>query len=230
MKTKLNSVKLLSLFALSLLAGGASFAAEGKWVSLFDGQTLKGWKQLGGEAKFAVRDGMIVGTVTPGIGLNSFMTTEAVFEDFVFECEFKAADGINSGVQFRSAPPDEKTKKVHGYQCEIDPTPRGLTAGIYEESGRGWFVPTANHGEPQETWAKAHAGIYKFGAWNTLRIEARGAKIRTWLNGQPMSEYEDKSEQRIRRGFFGLQVHSTKNEKLYGLEVAFRNLRVQPLN
>lgn len=230
MKTTRRSVSILSLFALSLLAGAASAAAKETWVELFDGKTLNGWKQLGGDAKFAVRDGMIVGTVTPGAGVNSFMTTEAVFGDFIFECEFKAADGINSGVQFRSAPPDEKAKRVHGYQCEIDPTPRGLTGGIYEEAARGWFVPTANHGAPQEAFAKAHAGIYKFGAWNTLRIEARGTKIRTWINGQPMSEYDDNSDKRIARGFFGLQVHSTKNEKLYGREVAFRNLRVLRLD
>ena len=157
------------------------------------------------------------------------MTTEALFEDFIFETEFRAADGINSGVQFRSAPPNDKVKRVHGYQCEIDPTPRGLTGGIYEEGRRGWFVPTANNGEPQVTWAKAHAGIYKFGEWNTLRIEARGPLLRTWINGTLMSEYEDKNSVRIPRGFFGLQVHATTNEKLHGKEVAFRNLRVQRL-
>ena len=112
--------------ALTLVCG-AGWAAQEKWVSLFDGKTLKGWKSLQGAAKYEVRDGAIVGIVTPGTPQGSFLVTEEQFVDFIFECEFKAADGINSGMQFRSAPANETTKRVHGYQFEIDPTPRGLT-------------------------------------------------------------------------------------------------------
>jgi len=234
MSTPGNSLSVragLIAFALGAAASISSLAAsESKWISLFDGKSLAGWKQLGGEARFTVRDGAIVGTVTAGVEQNSFLTTERLFGDFVFECEFKAADGINSGVQFRSAPPDDQVKRVHGYQCEIDPTPRGLTGGLYEEGRRGWFVPTANHDEPQQTWAKAHAGIYRPGEWNTMRIEARGPKLRIWINGKPTVNYEDKGNVRISRGFFGLQVHTTSTEKLHGKEVLFRNLRVQPLD
>ena len=42
-------------------------AAEPKWRPLFDGTTLKGWKQMQGEAKFEVRDGAIVGIVVEGV-------------------------------------------------------------------------------------------------------------------------------------------------------------------
>lgn len=207
-------------------------AAEPKWVSLFDGKSLKGWKQLQGEAKYAVRDGAIIGIVTEGVPANSFMTTEEVFGDFIFECEFKAADGINSGIQFRSAPPDgQKQKRVYGYQFEIDPTPRGLTGGMYEEGRRGWFVPEKNNGEPQQAFAKKYAGTYKAGEWNKVRIEARGPSIKTYLNGKLMVDFTDKDEDvRVKRGFFGLQVHSTRNTALFGKEVAFRNLRVQKLD
>jgi hypothetical protein len=218
------------IFAAALCAGAAC-AAEPKWISLFDGKTLQGWKQLQGEAKYVVRDGAIVGIVTEGVPMNSFLVTEEEFGDFIFECEFKADAGINSGVQFRSVPANEKTKRVHGYQCEIDPTPRGLTGGLYEEGRRGWFQPTQNHGEPQQAFAKEHAGTFKLGEWNTLRIEARGAHIQTWINGRQMTDYTDPDEAvRIKRGFFGLQVHSTKNQELFGKEVAFRNLRVQKLD
>ena len=213
------------------LGAVAAFAAQPQWVSLFDGRALKGWKPLQGEAKFEVRDGAIVGIVTEGVPVNSFLVTEELFGDFNFECEFKAADGINSGVQFRSAPANEKTKRVHGYQFEIDPTPRGLTGGLYEEGRRGWFVPSANKDEPQKTFAAKHAGHYKFGEWNKLRVEARGPHIKTYLNGHLMADYIDQGEDvRIKRGFFGLQVHSTRNAEHFGKEVAFRNLRVQKLD
>jgi hypothetical protein len=218
------------VFAVALCAGAAA-APQEKWVSLFDGKTLKGWKPLQGTAKYEVRDGAIIGIVTEGVPQNSFLITEELFGDFIFECEFKAANGINSGVQFRSSPANETTKRVFGYQFEIDPTPRGLTGGLYEEGRRGWFQPSQNHGDPQKQWAAEHGHKFNAGEWNKMRIEARGNHIKTYLNGNLLADYIDKDEEtRIKRGFFGLQVHSTKNAELFGKEVAFRSLRVQKLD
>jgi hypothetical protein len=101
---------------------------------------------------------------------------------------------------------------------------------MYEEGRRSWFVPEKNNGEPQKEFAAKHAGKFKLGEWNKVRIEARGNRITTFLNGQPMVDWVDKDEDaRIKRGFFGMQVHSTRNKELFGKEVAFRNLRVQRL-
>lgn len=228
----LNSSFLSRLGALLALGVSLATAAEPKWISLFDGKTFQGWKQLQGDARYAIRDGAIVGIVTEGVPANSFMVTEELFGDFVFECEFKADEGINSGIQFRSAPPDgNERKRVYGYQFEIDPTPRGLTGGMYEEGRRGWFVPKQNNGDPQKEFAAQHAGKFKPGQWNRVRIEARGNRIKTSLNGQPMVDWTDAEENvRVKRGFFGFQVHSTRNAALFGKEVAFRNIRVQKLD
>src|SRR3954463_16187174 len=51
--------------ALALLALGSSVMAADQGSPLFDGTTLKGWKQLGGNADYAVKDGTIVGTSKP---------------------------------------------------------------------------------------------------------------------------------------------------------------------
>ena len=225
------SVRLLPFLLGFALSAVFATAAQEKWVSLFDGKTLKGWKPLQGTAKYEVRDGAIVGIITEGVAQNSFLVTEEQFGDFIFECEFKADNGINSGVQFRSAPPNGTTTRVFGYQFEIDPTPRGLTGGLYEEGRRGWFQPSKNNGDPQKEWAAKHAQKYKAGQWNKLRIEARGNHIKTILNGNLLADYVDKEDDvRLKRGFFGLQVHATKNAELFGKEVAFRNLRVQKLD
>lgn len=226
-----TSLFLKLIFSAAALVG-SSQAAESKWISLFDGKTLNGWKQVQGEAKYDVRDGAIVGIVTEGVPMNSFLVTEELFGDFIFEAEFKADAGINSGVQFRSAPPEgAPRKRVYGYQYEIDPNPRALTGGLYEEGHRGWFAPSANKGEPQKAWAGKHASTFKAGKWNTMRIEARGNHIKTYLNGRLLADFVDRDEDvRLKRGFFGLQVHSTKNPALFGKEVAFRNLRVKRLD
>ncbi len=228
---------------LAFVAGGLAAtvfsvrAAEGKWISLFDGKTLDGWKQLDGTAKFEVRDGTIVGIITPGVAKNSFLvTTDDTFTDFVFECEFRCDPGINSGVQFRSRPADEKVKRVYGYQYEIDPTPRALTGGVQEEGGYGrrgpsnWLAPRDSKGELLAAWNKAHGDAFRPApAWNTCRIEVRGAHLKTWLNGQLLADFDDLAPVAIPHGFFGLQVHATKNAELFGREVAFRHLRVKRL-
>lgn len=221
---------------LALAVAGATLAAgaeKEKWISLFDGKTLKGWKIIDGNARVEVRDGAIVGIVTEGAD-NTFVATEdASFGDFVFECEFRSDAGNNSGVQFRSRFADEHIKHGYGYQYEIDPTPRALTGGLYEEGGkprRGWLAPAKSSGEPRDAWVKAKGDHFKLGQWNTLRIEARGNRIRTWLNGHPITDYVDTSDMAIPRGFIGMQIHPQKDPKMFGKEVAFRNLRVRRLD
>lgn len=220
----------------TMFSAGLARGAEPKWVSLFDGKTLSGWKLVQGHAKFEVHDGAIVGYVTEGETQNTFLVTEDdSFTDFVFEAEFRVDAGINSGVQFRSRPADEKVKRVYGYQYEIDPTPRALTGGIQEEGGYGrrgkdnWLAPDESSGPLLAAWQKAHGDRLKSGAWNTMRIECKGRHLKTWLNGHLMADFDDNDPVAIPRGFFGLQVHATKNKELFGKEVAFRNLRVQRL-
>ena len=50
------------------------------------------------------------------------------------------------------------------------------------------------------------------------------------LNGQLLADFDDTADVAIPHGFFGLQVHATKDAKLWGREVAFRNLRVLRLD
>lgn len=220
------------------VAQGPASGGEGKWVSLFDGKTLKGWKIVQGTAKFEVRDGAIVGIVTEGATQNTFLVTEDNdYKSFIFEAEFRCDAGINSGVNFRSRPADDQVKRVYGLQYEIDPTPRALTGGVQEEGGYGrrgkdnWLAPDESSGPLKEAWNKAHGDRLKVGAeWNTMRIEVRGAHIKTWLNGHLLADIEDNAPVAIPQGFFGLQVHATKEAKLFGKEVAFRNIRVQRLD
>src|SRR5215212_7104750 len=111
-----NTPRLAHIVFALVLSAGSALAAQEKWISLFDGKTLKGWKPLQGTARYEVREGAIIGIVTEGVPQNSFLITEELFGDFIFEAEFKAAAGINSGVQFRSAPPDgAKQTRVYGY-------------------------------------------------------------------------------------------------------------------
>ena len=110
-----------------------------KWTNLFDGKTFKGWKQLNGEAKYEIKNGVIIGTTVANTP-NSFMTTEKTYGDFILELELKVDNSMNSGIQIRSlSKPEFNNGRVHGYQVEIDPSDRGWSGGIYDEARRGWL-------------------------------------------------------------------------------------------
>ncbi|HEV57661.1 MAG TPA: DUF1080 domain-containing protein, partial [Phycisphaerales bacterium] len=94
-------------------------ALRGQWVDLFDGKTLNGWTQLNGTAKYAVEDGVIVGTAVQG-SPNSFLCTDTFYGDFLLEFEVKVDSSLNSGVQVRSnSYRGYQNGRVHGYQVEI---------------------------------------------------------------------------------------------------------------
>jgi hypothetical protein len=215
----------LSLVLMAVLGVAGAVAAADGWTDLFDDKTLAGWKQYGGKARYEVKDGELVG-VTVIDDQNSFLATEREFGDFVLEAEFKPDAGINSGVQVRShASPDFAQGRVHGYQYEIDPTPRALTGGLYEERDRKWLVPKED-AAAREAW-KPKGSKLKIGEWNELRIECKGKHVRTWLNGEAMVDFEDSVL--TPSGFVALQVHQTKDPALVGRAVRWRHIRIKPL-
>jgi hypothetical protein len=78
---------------------------------------------------YEVIDGMIVGTTVANTP-NSFLATEETYSDFILELEMLLEDDFNSGIQFRSeSRPDYMNGRVHGYQCEVDPSDRAWSAG-----------------------------------------------------------------------------------------------------
>src|SRR5688500_10820565 len=107
---------------------------RGNFTDLFNGKDLSGWKHINGKAKYEVKNGEIVGTTVLN-DPNSFLVKEKLYENFILELEFKLDADMNSGIQFRSeSKPEYKEGRVHGYQMEIDPSPRAWTGGIYDES------------------------------------------------------------------------------------------------
>jgi hypothetical protein len=218
---------MLACALLALIASlGNARAAEG-WVSLFDGRTLDGWAQRNGTASYRVADGAIVGRTSEG-SPNSFLTTARIYGDFELEFEVRVEDALNSGVQIRSrtrerstgAGPDEQAGRLFGPQVEIEASP-GLAGFIYgEATGRGWLTPEERLA-PHEH--------FRNGDWNRYRVVARGPRIRTWLNGQPIEDLTDEKTYRSHpEGFIGLQVHGIEPGS-GPYEVAWRRLHLREL-
>jgi len=201
---------------------------EAKWIDLFNGKDLAGWVQKGGEAKYEVVDGAIVGTSVPNT-TNSFLCTEEDFRDFILEFEFMGHPHLNSGVQFRSQSLESyKDGRVHGYQCELEDEAqdRDWSGGIYDEGRRGWLCPKKTDKAACQAFGEKGKALWKNGEWNHLRIEAKGKQIRTYLNGELRAELEDNLTP---EGFIGLQVHGVGANPL-PFSVKWRNIRIQVLD
>jgi hypothetical protein len=216
-----------------LLFSLAPVAAEEEGLQpLFDGKTLDAFTIKGGQAKFRVENGEIIGTRVPNTE-NTFLCTNKEYGDFILELEFKVDPELNSGVQIRShaydQPREVETKKgkkrtfpagrVHGYQVEIDPSPRSYSGAIYDEARRAVFLADLADNEPARK-------AFKQRDWNKFRIECRGDSIKTWINGVPAVDLKDDM---TKKGFIALQVHGV-GPREQPLEVRWRNLKIKELD
>jgi hypothetical protein len=204
---------------LLILAPFTSNAQTGEWKSLFNGKDLTGWKQLNGQAKYEVKNNMIVGT-TVSDQPNSFLCTAEDYGDFVMELELFVDSAMNSGVQFRSeSKADYLNGRVHGYQMEVDPSKRAWSGGIYDEGRRLWLY-TMEYNDPGKK-------AFRNGQWNKYRIECIGSHIRTWVNGVPTAWLIDDLTP---KGFIALQVHSIPKTAKPGNQIMWRNIRIKTSN
>ncbi len=237
-----NIHKLTGSFLLCLLLNNsqAQTTANQTWRTLFDGKTLNGWEVKQGNAKFTIEEGALVGTTFPG-NTKTFLATQKEYGNFILELDFKADEGLNSGVQFRSrTSADYRKGIVSGYQVEIDPVqkelyakyppnltqageliaagkqPRNWTGGIYDEKRREWIGDLSKN--------EAARKAFKPGQWNHIRLEATGDVMRTWINNVPAATVVDFVTP---NGFIGLQVHETTEEK--PMKIRFKNIRIQDL-
>jgi len=219
-----------TLTTLLTLLSASLIAQEGNWTTLFNGNDFTGWEQHSGKAEYRVEDGCVVGKTVAGTG-NSFMCTTKEYANFILEFEFKVPEGMNSGVQFRSLRYEKDTEleiagkkkkfaadRVHGYQFEIDPSPRAFTGGVYDEARRGWLFDLKNN--------EAARKAFKSGEWNTGRIECRADSIKTFLNGVAAADFKDSL---TAKGLIALQVHGIGKNGKPGMEIRWRNIRLQGL-
>jgi 3-keto-disaccharide hydrolase len=189
--------------------------------SLFDGQTLTGWKRHdalpghGVAGKWVVEDGAIVGIQDPP-GQGGFLTTFRTFKDFQFECETQVDWPFDSGIFLRVGPQGKS------HQVTIDYRDGGDIGGIYCPWTQG-----SVHRSPE--------GIkhFKKGAWNHLKISCQGepARIKVWVNGTQVTDFQHTAASTKgvpKEGTLCLQVHPG-GEGYDQSKARFRNLRIGEL-
>lgn len=235
-----------------VLVSAAEKKEDDGFVSIFDGQTLKGWhpsaqtghsKASGNKTggRWVVENGAIVGSQDiPGNG--GIIITDETYGDFEVVLEMNNDFGPDSGLFLRS------TEAGKCYQAMIDYHSGGNLMGIYGEgmSGKphvrnftfldqpdkikvvdeldGKRVPVA-FPIPLEQWPK----LWRHGEWNELRARIVGnpATITTWINGVKIMELTETEKRLGDKGGIALQVHGGGD--LTKQFVRYRNVRVKVL-
>lgn len=216
------------VYLLLALLPALTFAAEVEegFTPLTNGKDLTGWKTVGGNGKFEMVDGEIVG-IGRKVNANTFLISEKTYEnfDFRFEMKFDSLKG-NSGMMFRGLQKKGENGRVHGYQCEHDNGKgRAWTAGLYDEARRGWLFPDKDDKKQSAAFTEQGQKIMNWDDWNEIRIVCDGNHIKIWLNGEERVDFTDEDKKDFTpEGFFGMQVHSGGRT-----DVRWKNLRIKEL-
>ncbi|BCX48130.1 glycosylhydrolase [Haloferula helveola] len=154
---------------IALTAAALAEEAPMKFVPIFDGKTLDGWKGDG----YVVEDGAIV--CTPK-GRN--LVSDKIYANYVLDFQFKLPPGGNNGIG------------IH-YPGQGDAAYTGMELQVLDntaEKYKGKLKPYQFHGSIY-TMVPAKQGFLKpVGEWNQQRITVHGPHVRVELNGTVITE------------------------------------------
>ncbi len=189
-----------ALAALALMgavqAGGTKKkAGEEKWVQLFNGKDLTGWKtHPDDKAKWEVKDGNIVGSGPAG----HLFSEGGDYENFRLKFEVKINDKGNSGQYFRATfarafPP--------GYEAQINSThgDKVRTGSLYAD-GRD------NYSKEEKKKMLVFDQLVKPDTWFTQEVIAEGNHIIIKVDGKTTVDFVDEKN-RHTKGHFAIQQH-----------------------
>ena len=155
-------ITLAVLAAAAALSGSAVFArSPGRWRTLLNGRSLKGWSPLGG-ANWGLKDG----AAQADNGTMGFLVSDEDFGDVQIRAEFWVSDDANSGIFIRCTDPGEITT-TNAYEVNIfdtRPDPAYATGAIVGV-------------------AKVASIPKSGGRWNVMDIESRGDRFTVAVNG-----------------------------------------------
>lgn len=211
---------LAALVAVLWVSACATAQRESGFVSLFDGQTLNGWKHVGGPADgYGVKEGVIF--CSPK---GRALFTERQYDDFILRFEFKLEDGSNNGVGIRA--PLEGDAAYLGMEIQI------LEDAAADRGKWGKLRAEQYHGSIYDLFAAKRGALKPAGEWNTEEIIAQGRHIKVIVNGQTivdanLNDVTDPAKIRKHPGIFREGGHI--GFLGHGDYLEFRNIRIKEL-
>jgi hypothetical protein len=196
-----------SLFLAAALPG---FAAEPKFVPLFNGKDLTNFKAHDSQAFWRVEKGVLVGENDAALKGN-YLWTEKEYRDFVIEFDVRwkttTERGVDTGLEMRKP-------KI---QLQL-----GVSGSLRVDMSGSWYTG-GKPAYPEIGQAKDAKKLMKpEGEWNTFRIQAKGDTFTCWINGQKASEYTDPKF--TGAAPLGLQIHPGA-----AMKCEYRNVKIAEL-
>ncbi len=191
------------LAALIAAMGSASGAEKpGKWIKMFDGKTLDGWKANENPESWSVKNGAIVGD---GERSHLFYMKEQC-DNCEFKAEVRLNHGGNSGMYFRA---NFENGWPHGYEAQVNNTHTDWkrTGSLYN------IVNVKEQLVPDDTW------------W-TQDIIAQGNHIIIKVNDKVVVDHVDEKNT-YQKGYLALQQHN-KGSVVEYRNLMMRRLPAEP--
>jgi hypothetical protein len=213
MKTFIICSIVLGIF---LVSGCQPTKPSEEWVSLFDGETLNGWKKSAENPEsLTVEDGAI-----KCAGERAHLFYEGEYKNFEFEAEVKTGDNSNSGIFIHTAYQAEGWPQK-GYEIQVNNSYRGSgehperrkTGSIYNV--RNVYYPLAGDNE----WFKMRVKVTD----NLIEVYVNDIKVNEYIEPEDPWRPEGSEALRLGRGTFALQAHDP------GSTTWYRNIRARAL-
>ena len=186
-----------------------------EWVSLFDGESLDGWRASEHAETFSVEEGRIVADGPRAHLYYVGPVADHDFDDFEFRADVMTTPGSNSGIYFHTRYQDEGWPSA-GYEVQIN----NSYASDPRKTGSLYAVDDVR---------EALVGDKE---WFTMHIRVEGDHIVVRVDGETVVDYtepdeleraDDMSGRVLSSGTFALQGHDPESR------VYFRNIYVRPL-
>ena len=187
---------------------------SGKWISLFDGKSLTGWKVGDNAQTFTVQDGAIVVNGPTAHLFYDGTVMSHQFKNFEFKAKVMTMPGANSGIYFHTAYQQDGWP-AKGYEAQVN------------NSHTDWRRTGSLYGieDVKEVYVKDST-------WFTEHVTVQGKRVIIQINDKTVVDYTepenvkrdpDDAERVISNGTFALQGHDPKSI------VYFKNIMVKVL-
>lgn len=160
----------------------ASPAPAGGWISLFDGQTTKGWHTYNKDhvgSAWKVQDGALVLDKGPS-DEGGDLATDQEFENYDLKLEWKIAPCGNSGIIFNvHESPEYKSSYNTGPEMQV------LDNSCHPDAK----IHTHRAGDLYDMIACKEETVLPANEWNSARIRVKNGKAQFWLNGKKVVKF-----------------------------------------
>lgn len=253
--------KKILLFATILIAGyviivfgSQSSNSENEWISLFDGETMDGWRGYNSQLMppgWTAKDGMLMFDTELELEQNykggkDIIYGKEEFDNFEFYVEWKIPVGGNSGIFYH-------IKEGYGGPPEMSPEYQLIDdinyaeihdlksyneqfGSVEPEKLQDWQQTAADYA--MHTAEPTKKSLNPAGEWNSAKIIFTKEKVEHWLNGEKVLSFVPWSEEWYEKRNSGKWKNAPDYGKFktgyigfqdHGSSLWFRNIKIKKL-